>query len=119
MKQLNPYIISICTQIEIKLGFKIKNIGAAQRFTEILETEKLNISAHTIARLFGVIKPFRKPYTETLDILSNYINFKNWEDFCVNQTNIPFDTNFFLTESSDEFSLAVLQLALENEDFES
>ncbi len=119
MKQPNPYIISICSQIENKLGFKIKNISSAQKFSETLESKKLHISAHTIARLFGVIKPFRKPYTETLVILSNYLNFKDWEDFCVNQTNIPFDTNFFLTESSDEFSLAVLQLALENEDFES
>jgi hypothetical protein len=40
MKQLNPYIISICTQIEVKLGFKIKNIGAAQRFTENTKQKK-------------------------------------------------------------------------------
>jgi hypothetical protein len=119
MKQPNPYIISLCAQIEVKLGSKIKNINSAQKFSEILETEKIHISAHTVARLFGIVKPFRTPYNETLDSLSIYLDFKNWDDFCMNQTHIPFDTNFFLTESSDEFSLAVLQLALENEDFES
>ena len=118
MTQPNPYIVSICNQIESQLGFKIKNIADAQNFSEILTVEKLYISTHTIARLYGVVKPFRTPYKDTLNILARFINYNDWEDFCDNQTNIPFDPNFFLTEASDGFSLAMLQLTLANEDFE-
>jgi len=119
MTQPNPYIVSICNQIETQLGFKIKNIADAQNFSEILTVEKLYISTHTIARLYGVVKPFRTPYKDTLNILARFVNYHDWEDFCDSQTNIPFDPNFFLTEASDGFSLAMLQLALANEDFEA
>ena len=119
MTQPNPYILSICNQIERKLGFRIKNIASAKSYSDSLAFQKLYVSSHTIARLFGVVKPFRTPYKETLNILANYLDYTNWEDFCDNQTNIPFDTNYFLTESSDGFSLAVLQSALVNEDLNS
>lgn len=116
MNQPNPYLIALCKQLETKLGFKIKNIANAEKCSEVLALEKLYISQHTIARLYGVVKPFRNPYRDTLNVIVRYLNHIDWEDFCVNQTNIPFDPNYFLTEASDGFSLAVLQLALANED---
>jgi hypothetical protein len=119
MNQPNPYLIAICNQIETQLGFKIKNIADAQKISEILTLEKLYISPHTIARLFGAVKPFRKPYKDTLNILARFLQYSDWESFCADQTNIPFDPNFFLTEASDGFSLAVLELALASEDFKA
>jgi hypothetical protein len=119
MMQPNLYIITICNQVETQLGFKITNIADAHKASSQMAVLKLHISPHTIARLFGVVKPFRTPYKDTLNVLARYCNFTDWEDFCENQTNIPFDPNFFLTEASDGFSLAILQLALANEDFEA
>jgi hypothetical protein len=119
MNQPNPYLIALCNQLEIQLGFKIKNIANAQKCSEVLALEKLYISQHTIARLFGVVKPFRTPYKDTLNVIARYLNYTDWEEYCNNQTNIPFDPNYFLTEASDGFSLAVLQLALANEDFKA
>ena len=119
MNQPSPYLIALCNQLETQLGFKINNIAMAQKCSEVLALEKLYISPHTIARLFGVVKPFRTPYTDTLNVLVRYLNYNDWEDYCNNQTNIPFDPNYFLTEASDGFSLAVLQLALANEDFKA
>ena len=117
MNQQNLYIISICNQLETELGFKIKNIAAANKCSGILALEKLFISPHTIARMYGVVKPFRTPYKDTLNVITRYLNYDDWEDFCNNQTNVPFDPNFFLTEASDGFSLTVLELVLINEDF--
>lgn len=119
MNQPNPYLIALCNQLEIQLGFKIKNIANAQKCSEILALEKLYISSHTLARLFGVVKPFRTPYKDTLNIIARYLKYTDWEDYCYNQSNIPFDPNYFLTEASDGFSLAALQLALANEDFKA
>jgi len=119
MNQPNHYLIALCNQLEIQLGFKIKNIANAQKCSEILALEKLYISSHTIARLFGVVKPFRTPYKDTLNVIARYLNYTDWEEYCNNQTNIPFDPNYFLTEASDGFSLAVLQLSLANEDFKA
>lgn len=117
MHQPNPFLITLCKQLEIRLGFKIQNIADAQKCSEKLGEEKLFISPHTIARMYGVVKPFRNPYKDTLNIIARYLNYNDWESFCADQTNVPFDPNFFLTEASDSFSLAVLQMALANEDF--
>ncbi|MFC6875896.1 hypothetical protein ACFQZF_06065 [Flavobacterium myungsuense] len=119
MNQLDPYLIALCKQFEIQLGFKIKNIANAEKCSQILALEKLFISPHTIARMYGVVKPFRTPYKDTLNVIARYLNYTDWEDYCNSQTNIPFDPNYFLTEASDGFSLAVLQLALANEDFKA
>ena len=119
MNQPSLYLISICNQMETQFGFKVKNIADAEKASEILAVEKLHISSHTIARLYGVVKPFRTPYRDTLNIIARFLDYTDWEEFCLNQTNIPFDPNFFLTEASDGFSLAVLQLALANEDFKA
>ena len=119
MTQPSPYLFSICKQLEIQLGFKIINIADAEKVSNSLASEKLHISPHTIARLYGAVKPYRIPYRETLNILARYLNYSDWEDFCNNQTNIPFDPNYFLTEASDGFSLAVLQLALATEDLDA
>ena len=119
MTQPSPYIFSICKQLEIQSGFKIKNIADAQKVVDLLAIEKLHISPHTIARLYGVVKPFRTPYRDTLNVLARYLNYSDWEDFCNNQTNIPFDPNYFLTEATDGFSLAVLQLTLATEDLDA
>ena len=119
MHQPSPYLITICQQLEHQLGFKINNIAMAQKCSDLLAAEKLHISMHTIARIYGVIKPFRTPYKDTLNIIARYLKYIDWEDFCSNQTNVPFDPNYFLTETSDGFSLAILQLALANEDFKA
>ena len=119
MMQPSLYIITICNQVETQLGFKIKNIADAHNASAQMAVLKLHISPHTIARLYGVVKPFRMPYKDTLNVLARFVNYNDWEDFCDNQTNIPFDPNFFLTEASDGFSLAMLQLALANESFEA
>lgn len=119
MNQPSPYLITICSQFETQLCFKIKNIADAQAASQLLAIEKLHISPHTIARLFGVVKPFRTPYKDTLNVIARYLEYIDWEDFCTNQTIVPFNPNFFLTEASDGFSLAVLQLALINEDFKA
>lgn len=119
MNQPNPYLIALCNEFETKLGFKVENISNAQKCSAILALEKLYISPHTLARLYGVVKPYRNPYKNTLNVIARYLNYVDWEDFCNNQASVPFDPNYFLTESSDGFSIAVLQLALANEDLKA
>ncbi len=119
MQQPSPFIITICTTLESQLGFKIKNIADAEKASQSLVIEKLHISPHTIARIFGIVKPFRTPYKDTLNVLARYLKYNDWDDFCANQTNVPFDPNYFLTENSDGFSLSIFRLALANEDFNS
>ena len=115
----DPYIISLRNKIEEKLNFKINRLCDSKKISNILKENNLGISSHTIARLFGIIKPFRTPFKDTLNLLSCYLNYNDWDDFCANQTNIPFDINYFLTEATDSFSLSVLQSALVNDDLDS
>ena len=119
MQQPSPYIITICNTLEGQLGFKIKNIADAEKASQSLAIEKLHISPHTIARIYGIVKPFRTPYKDTLNVLARYLKYNDWDDYCANQTNVPFDPNYFLTENSDGFSLSIFRLALANEDYNS
>jgi hypothetical protein len=119
VQQPSPYIITICNTLEGQLGFKIKNIADAEKASRSLASEKLHISPHTIARIYGIVKPFRTPYKDTLNVLARYLKYNDWDDYCANQTNVPFDPNYFLTENSDGFSLSIFRLALVNEDFNS
>lgn len=119
MKIPDPFIIRLRHQIEDKTNFKIRNIADSQKISNLLLDEKLHISAHTIARIFGVLKPYRTPYRETLNILSKFLNYNNWDDYCTNKTHLHTDQNFFLDKSSDDFSLVILRLTLENNDFKS
>jgi hypothetical protein len=112
MKQIDPFLVRLCRQIEISNKRSIKEFMDAKWLSQQMEVRKIFVSPHTIARLFGVIKPFRKPYKVTLNGLAQFLDYFDWEDYVKNQTTLYTDPNFFLTESNDGFSQSVLELAL-------
>jgi hypothetical protein len=73
--------------IESKVGFKIKTLFDAQQLADVMLASRIAISTHTLARFFGVLKPERKHYRYTLDLLSNFLGYKDfyeWEQYSVN-----------------------------------
>ena len=118
MKQIEPFLVKICKQIELIQKRTILEFVDAKWLSQDMADKKVFISPHTLARLFGVIKPFRKPYKETLNGLAKYLDYQDWEDYVNNQTTLHSDPNFFLTENNDGFSQSVLELALISRDYE-
>ena len=46
------------------------------------------ISASTLKRLFGYLKPGTDPRPSTLSVLARYVGYSGWSDFCAGQ-NLP------------------------------
>lgn len=78
---------SLKLKVEMKFGRKIsyqKDCNALSN--KILESQKEYISPATLRRVFGFLSTNSNPSRVTLDILSRYIGYKNWENF--NQSQI-------------------------------
>lgn len=118
MNQIDPFILKICQQIAVVAKMPIIEFSDAKRLSLVLAQKKVFVSPHTIARLYGIIKPYRKPYKETLNGLAVFLDFTDWDDYVANQTTLHADPNFFLTESHDGFSQSVLELALITRDYD-
>ena len=65
-----------------KVGFKINNLGSANQLSNmILEEKDEFISYNTIRRLFKVVKTNEKPSKKTLDIISRFNGYNNYNHF--------------------------------------
>lgn len=70
--------------IENKLGSEIRYPSDFQHLVnDIKQTTKQSISVNTAKRLFGVIKSTKEVRLTTLDIIAQYIGFRNWDIYIV------------------------------------
>lgn len=69
-------------KIEDKCGFEIKQLSNCESLSMLIFMETGNdISYNTLRRLFGLVKK-TNPSKSTLNILSQYLGYKNYETFC-------------------------------------
>lgn len=67
-----------------KVGFKIKNYNDSIRLSDIIFMETgIELNYNTIRRFFGVVEPV-KPSNFTLDALSRFNGYENYNDFLLN-----------------------------------
>lgn len=72
-------------EVEVKFGRKIAYQKDCNILSNIiLETQKEYISPATLRRVFGFLTTNSNPSRVTLDILSRYVGFTDWEDFSLN-----------------------------------
>lgn len=65
-----------------RVGFKIKNLGSAIQLSNIILEEKDEfISYNTIRRLFKIVKTNENPSKKTLDIISRFNGYNNYNHF--------------------------------------
>ena len=70
--------------ISIKSGFKIKNRGDCVRLSSMISIETdYDLSYNTLRRFYGIVKG-TAPSERTLNILSKYVGFSSYKDFCFN-----------------------------------
>lgn len=79
-------ISKLKTEVEIKYGRKITYQKDCNNLSDIILTSnKEYISPATLRRVFGFLATNSNPSRVTLDILSRFVGFKNWEDFNKNK----------------------------------
>lgn len=88
---LNTLVIK---QIEEKFGTPIKYPKDCESLSNSIQLHcnKL-ISVSTLKRLMGFVKQVEQPHKHTLDVIANYIGYKDWEDammFLEKQDNSSF-----------------------------
>ena len=103
--------------ISIKSGFKIKNRGDCVRLSSMISIETdYDLSYNTLRRFYGIVQG-TNPSEKTLNILSKYVGFKSYKDFCFNYpqkknwaihqriyNTIYSDSDYSLKLMEDEFS---------------
>lgn len=70
-------------RVEQKFGGKVVNVKNCQSLSELI-TERCGarISDSTLRRLWGLLPSSGKPSANTLDLLSQFVGYKSWENFC-------------------------------------
>lgn len=77
-----------------------------------MRSKSIHISPHTLARLFGVVRPFHKPYRFTLDNLAMFAGFHDWKTYsqsCIRQTP---GTDLVMSQNRRGFSLSRMEVAI-------
>lgn len=77
------------------------------------------VSPATMQRYFGLINSKSSHYKSTLNILANYVGYKDWENFCDARKEILSQSNVekgFIPERSAQ---SLIKICLENGRFQS
>jgi hypothetical protein len=121
MRQADSFfILQLKEKLEVKIGFEILYFHDCRIFSDILKQEKISISAHTLARFFGVLKENHRPYVSTLNLLSRFLCFESFAFFCnsisTKNLNLLSGPTCF---STGAFSYTALELAINSNDWKS
>lgn len=88
----------IIARIEQKFGGAIKYPKDCEGLSNAIKQAcKQHISPSTLKRLFGFVKKVEQPRRYTLDVLANYIGFKDW-DSCVRFSKSQDNSSFFMVD---------------------
>jgi hypothetical protein len=107
---------------EFKLGYRIQSISDCHRAANEMRTKRASISPHTIARIFKIIGPNTVPYKSTLDIISKYCGFNNFDHYIdsYNQSLTGNSINLQFSMNSQNAKLeTALRFAFQTADSES
>lgn len=113
------YIREIKKHLELKSSISITEFNDCKTISALLTSKGLAISAHTFARLFGLIKSDHRPYTSTLNILSEFLGYESYSHFCngirqkIDQS-LAANSDSFLT---GDYSFVALEFAIANNDW--
>lgn len=84
------------SEIEHTFGRKISYQRDCIRLSSsVLESTKEYISPATLRRVFGFLPTNSNPSRVTLDILSRFVGYKDWEDFNINCVQCRNKTDFY------------------------
>ena len=113
------YQLELRKAIRIKSGKRIVEFNECCSLSEYFLEIGIPLSAHTIARFFGVLKTKHHPYRATLDLLCQYVGYDSWSTFC---STISENLNSALFSPREAFSygnysLVAFELAIAENDW--
>jgi hypothetical protein len=112
---------------ELRQAIRLKSEKRMVEFNECtllsthFSTQGIHVSAHTLARFFGVMETKHRPYTSTLDLLSKYIGHETYAKFCAALSE-NFESALFSPKesfSTGAYSLVAFELAIAEHDWKT
>ncbi len=67
-------------ELEKKAGFRLDTVSAFRKFEKILYANGIQVSYSTLNRLFSETNTTIKPRVETLNLLSKYLGYRDFDD---------------------------------------
>ncbi len=105
---------AIRMSVEQRAGRKILSMADANWLASELEQRKLYLSAHTIARFFRILKPERKIYQSSLDLLAAYCGYADWKEYCIKSDDALPAGSDTSGSTIPLFSLYSMEVAIQN-----
>lgn len=89
MNKTEKYINTLKEDVEQCMGRKLYGHGDFKELSEIIyQKKKEMISTTTLKRMWGYLKKeTNTPQVRTLNVLSSFIEYKDWQDYCNYQEN--------------------------------
>lgn len=93
--ELNTQINTLIEHVERRIGRPIKSpVDFDLLSLRISEQISENVSTTTLKRIFGYIYTEHTPRYSTLSIISRFVGYQDWEDFCCNAMRKEEDSGF-------------------------
>ncbi len=114
------YLDQLKRILEEKIGFKVLEFQDCRKLSELLNNEKITISAHTLARFHGILKEAHRPYSSTLNLLADFSGYESYANFCsqIRQSHANALANNRGISGGD-FSFTALELAIQMNDWKN
>ena len=101
------HIENLKREIGLKFGRTIESAADFDLLSiTIKQATSETISASTLKRIFGYVKYDAEPSATTLSILSRYVGYAGWSDFC---------RNYIPSESCDETRLKSIRAKIQRQ----
>ena len=98
MNKLKPEIMELLTLVGKKYSRNLLTTTDFDEFSLHLKSEHGYLIS-TLKRLWGYVNDTHQPRTQTLDLLSRYIGFNCFSDFCIHlKTSTMYNSSFFTTK---------------------
>jgi hypothetical protein len=75
-------------RLEEETGIRLFDFKDCTQLSLLLSREKIIVSAHTIARTFGILKKHHIPYRSTLNLMVSFLGFSTYEQFCQTESHL-------------------------------
>lgn len=104
ISEIKVQLLALRSQVEEKVGRALRLPSDFELLARsVAEVTGEHISTNTLKRLWGYLEGYRTSRRFTLNVLSRYVGFRDWEDYCVNlnqnASSQIFDTQHINSES--------------------
>ena len=95
-----PELAYLLTEVENKYGRRIATTTDFESLSVVIEHQTGEmVSSSTLKRLWGYVSLNPTPRIATLDVLSRFLGFKDFKQFCENlKESKAYDSNFFTAQ---------------------